>query len=133
MRTKRELKKLGERVESYLQEKRLIIEDDPFWVTARGFRKMPENLCASLEDADLVIVKGDANYRRLLDDRRWPYCASLAELTSYFPTSFSTIRTIKAPLVVDLSPAQWKKLWSSDPKWMTNGQYGVIQWVGRDR
>ena len=122
---------LVKRLRAALAADRFSLLTDPFWVTARGFDQMPANLRADLSRADLVIFKGDANYRRLLDDRAWPVAASLSALTSYLPFSFVAIRSIKAPLAVDLTDALVARLDDSDAEWMFNGQYGLIQLVSR--
>ena len=74
-----------------------------------------------------VILKGDANYRRLLDDRHWPFTAPLEEAAGYFPTSFDALRTLKAELIVGLRPGQPEALWAEDPDWLTNAKRGIIQ------
>ena len=47
-----------------------------------------------------MVTKGDANYRRLLDDRHWPHDTDFAELMSYWPTSVAALRTCKSGVLV---------------------------------
>ncbi|MCA9869267.1 MAG: protein-glutamate O-methyltransferase family protein, partial [Anaerolineae bacterium] len=44
----------------------LLLHSDPFWASFRMFYELPENLAADLAAPDLVVAKGDVNYRRLL-------------------------------------------------------------------
>eukprot|EP00518_Triparma_eleuthera_P011143 CAMPEP_0182482006 /NCGR_PEP_ID=MMETSP1319-20130603/38350_1 /TAXON_ID=172717 /ORGANISM="Bolidomonas pacifica, Strain RCC208" /LENGTH=360 /DNA_ID=CAMNT_0024683681 /DNA_START=227 /DNA_END=1305 /DNA_ORIENTATION=- len=63
-------------------------EEDLYWAQPRAMWDMPEGLRAGLrEGSDLCIVKGDANYRRLLGDRGWDYVKDSFEdvVGSYFP------------------------------------------------
>ena len=46
-----------------------------------------------LAEADVVLAKGDANYRRALGDAHWPWTPPLADVVSYFPTPIVFLRT----------------------------------------
>jgi hypothetical protein len=81
--------------------------------------------------SDLVILKGDVNYRRLLDDCHWPPTTRLEDVTGYFPASFLTLRTLKGEIMVGLEPGQAEALSAADPTWLINGKRGVIQLVIR--
>lgn len=129
LRERAGLDALARRLEEHRRQRKLLLFDEPFWVTARGFERMPASLRKDLSASDLVFFKGDANYRRLLDDRAWPPDASLAALTRYFPAPYATIRVIKAELIVDLRAEQVERLKASDPTWMVNGRYGLIQFI----
>ena len=125
------LRLLVERLQGYLAQKRLTLTTDPFWVTARGFDRMPAALHDELRASDLVIFKGDANYRRLLDDRDWPHSTSLSKLTTYLQFPFLTIRSLKSPLIVDLTDERVSHSDVAEAGWRVNGQYGIIQFVER--
>jgi len=120
---------LGARLHSHLGARRLIVEDDPFWTSCLTFRQLPPALRADLACADLVILKGDVNYRRLLDDRHWPHTARMEEIADTFPTSFLTLRTLKGEIMVGLAPGQAEGLAAADPTWLINGKRGLIQLV----
>lgn len=122
------------RPRDHLHAGRLLLHADPFWVLPLGFHRMPGELAAELARADLVFIKGDANYRRLVDDRMWPPGLSLAHLTSYFPAPFVTLRTLKSELVFDIPNHIRLRRQKEDPQWMTSGHWGLIQLVepGKD-
>ncbi|MBC8447465.1 MAG: DUF89 family protein [Chloroflexi bacterium] len=131
------MQELGARLHGHLAAQRLVLRADfpeedsgrGFWTSTRMFRELPPRLRKELQNADLVILKGDANYRRLLDDRHWPHTTRLEEVTGYFPAPFLTLRTLKAELMVDLQPGQADKLAAADPDWLINGKRGIIQLV----
>ncbi len=121
---------LASRLENAIASGRLLLTTHHFWVSAYGFAGMPADLRQELAGSHLVILKGDANYRRLLDDRRWPPTDSLEERTRYFPAPFVTLRTAKAEVIVDLTEERVAELDARDPRWRINGQYGLIRFCG---
>jgi len=120
---------LGRRLQEHLAAGRLALTDHPFWTTHLGYHQMPADLAADLGGAGLVILKGDVNYRRLLDDRHWPHTARLAEAAAYFPAPFLAVRAIKSEVLVDLAPGQAEALAARDPDWLINGRWGIVQLV----
>jgi hypothetical protein len=89
-------------------------------------RRLPQPVLDELCQADLVIFKGDVNYRRILDDRHWPYTTPMQQAAAYLPFSFASLRTLKGEMVVGLQPGQAEVLSAEDPSWLINGQRGVI-------
>jgi len=123
------LQDLGARLNENLTAERLVFATDPFWTTNRMFRQMPIHLRQELASAGLVLVKGDVNYRRLLDDRRWPHTTRMEDVCAYFPAPFVALRTLKGEIMVGLKVGQTESLQAEDPSWMINGKRGVIQLV----
>ena len=123
------LRRLAGRLRRALDARRLVLHDDPFWTTHLTFRDWPEPLRQELGRADLLFFKGDVNYRRLLDDRHWPPTTDLAEVTSYVPTSFVAVRTLKGEIMVGLAEGEAECLSQQDPQWLINGERGLIHYV----
>jgi hypothetical protein len=119
----------GRRLEKNLADGHLVLETDSFWTTCLMFRQMPEYLSQSLARSALVLIKGDVNYRRLLDDRAWLHTTRMENICSYFPAPFVTLRTLKGEIMVGLEPGQAEELQTEDPTWLINGKRGVIQLV----
>ena len=124
---------LAQRLQTYLAEDSLILKDHPFWTSCLMFRQMPEPLSAELARSDLVIFKGDVNYRRLLDDAHWPHSARLETIAGYIPAPFVTLRTLKGEIMVGLESGQAEAIAAQDPTWLINGKRGVIQYVNKGR
>ena len=124
---------LGARLDEGLSTGHLVFDSDPFWTTWRMFRQMPTHLQQELASAGLVLVKGDVNYRRLLDDRHWLPTTRMEEVCEYFPTAFVALRTFKGEIMVGLQPGQAQALQAEDPTWLINGKRGVIQLVNLAR
>ena len=124
---------LGERLQAHLMGARLVLKADPFWTRCLMFRQMPPALSAELARSDLVILKGDVNYRRLLDDVHWSRTARMDEIAAYFPAPFVTLRTLKGEIMVGLEPGQAQAIAAQDPTWLINGKRGIIQYVDKGR
>ena len=77
--------------------------------------------------SQLLIFKGDANYRRLVGDSRWPATVPIADIVPYLPAPFITLRMMKSDPVVRLQPGQAEALDVEDPDWRVNGKRGMIQ------
>lgn len=119
--------KLAARLKEHLTAGRLHLTFHPFWNSPLPMWEMPEDLRARLRPAQLVISKGDANYRRILGDSHWPFTTPFSVLTAPLPAPMLALRTLKAPTVVGLQPEQPAQLDQLDPEWITDGQWGLIQ------
>ena len=95
--------------------------------TSLFYFQLPDDLHGILAGMDLVIFKGDANYRRLLGDAHWPPTASFQEATGYFPAPLAALRTLKAEIIVGLKPGQTEQLGAEDAGWLITGKRGVVQ------
>jgi uncharacterized protein with ATP-grasp and redox domains len=124
-----DIKKLGQRLQAHLGTNRLQLQNEFFWTSPLSFWEMPERIRQQLVQSNLLISKGDANYRRLLGDRHWPYTTSFADIVSYLPAPLVALRTLKSEVAAGLEPEQIKVLEAQDPNWLTNGKRGVIQFV----
>ncbi len=117
----------GKRLGEAWKTNALQIKKNWFWTSPLDGWFMPEELREELSQSDLVISKGDANYRRLLGDRHWSFTTSFEKILSYFPTSLVALRTLKSELVVGLADGQPQEISKLDPEWLTNGRWGLIQ------
>jgi hypothetical protein len=118
---------LGARVQRYLDHGWLQLHSHWFYATSLFYFQLPADLHGDLAAADLVLLKGDVNYRRLLGDARWPPTTSFEQAVAYFPTSCVALRTFKAELAIGLRPGEAERLDAQDPEWMVNGRRGVVQ------
>lgn len=119
--------RLGQHLIEEREVGHLILAAHPFWTSCLFFFEMPPDLRVDLAPAGLVIVKGDANYRRLLADCHWLPATPFDAVVSYFPTPLAALRTLKAELIVGLRPGEAERYQMQDPAWLTNGRRGVVQ------
>ena len=123
----RRVQKLGGRLQDHLDAGRITVDDPFFWTSPLPLWQMPTDIEAEMRNADLVILKGDANYRRLLGDRRWPYDTPLSDATGYVPTPTLALRTLKSEVAAGLDPSDIERAASASPDWDTAGEWGMIQ------
>jgi hypothetical protein len=124
-----EVQALAGRLQGALDAGRLQLREHLFFTSPLPFWEMPPALRQALGEADLVISKGDANYRRLLGDRHWDATASFAEIVRYFPAPLLALRTLKSEIVAGLPPGRAEATAAQDPDWLINGRWGVIQFA----
>lgn len=105
----------------------LKISSHSFWNSPLHFYQMPDDLKDDLSKSDLIIFKGDANYRRLFGDRQIPYDQSLESITEYLPAKSIAIRILKSEIMLGLEQETVKELTSLDSDWLVNGTHGMIQ------
>ncbi len=120
-------RRLAGRLDAALAAGRLAIQPDPAWAQPHPFRRLPEGPRATLGRHDFLIFKGDANYRRLLDDSHWPATTPFEAIVAYFDTPLIALRTCKAEVIAGLDPDQIATLAILDPQWKTNGRWAVAQ------
>ncbi len=119
----------GQRLSRGLADGRLILHDHPFWTSPLALWEMPQDLRQDLSQSNLIISKGDANYRRLLGDRHWPYTTSFQDIMAYTPAPLLALRSLKAEVAAGIQQEQITRLNEEDPDWMVNGRWGVIQFA----
>jgi len=123
---------LARRLIDYWEQDRFVIVPHPFWNSSLFLWEMPETLYSLLNEARLVIVKGDANYRRTVGDAVWDVSAPFTGVTRYLDAPLLCLRTLKSDPIVGLPSAKTAtKLDKIDPQWRTNGKRGVIQFKPR--
>jgi len=125
------LMKYGEKWTKYIGNKVWTIHPDPFWTYPHDYsllKKDDKKLYSELSEADLLIFKGDLNYRKLVGDLKWNPTDTFQEsLQGFHPAPVVTLRTLKADVVTGLAEGQAEAAQKQDPKWMINGEWGVIQ------
>jgi uncharacterized protein with ATP-grasp and redox domains len=118
---------LAERVTAWQRAGKLVITSHPFYTSSLFYPELPGDLRAELARSSLVILKGDANYRRLCSDAPWPPETPFSEVVRDFPAPLVALRTCKAEVIVGLPPGVAQRLDAADPTWMVNGRRGLIQ------
>ncbi|GJN93724.1 hypothetical protein Rhopal_006781-T1 [Rhodotorula paludigena] len=108
-----------------------------FWTCPHGFADLPAVapvLLAELQKSQLVIFKGDLNYRKLVGDAWWPTTASFDEALGPLRGKIDllSLRTCKADTVVGLPEGTEERVEKEDPKWRVNGKYAVVSFSARE-
>jgi predicted aconitase with swiveling domain len=123
------LRALALRLHDHFASDKLRLFSDYFWTSPLSGWQMPPHLRQELGKADLIVSKGDANYRRWLGDRYWPHTTPLEDILAYRPAPVLALRVLKSNLVTGLQPGQSEAMDRKDPTWLHDGNWGVIQFV----
>lgn len=106
---------------------------EPFWTTAHPYGRMAEvdpPLFECLASGDLVVYKGDLNYRKLTYDAHWPHTTPFKKAIGPLATKVNgkgtrtlALRTAKADVGVGLKPEQEENL---PQNWTRTGKFAMI-------
>jgi uncharacterized protein with ATP-grasp and redox domains len=118
---------LATRLRSAFDTGRMRVAPDPFWSGPRFLWQAPRHLAEELAAAAIVVLKGDANYRRLVGDALWPADAPFSAAASYLPFPVLCLRTMKSDSVLGLPTGLGGRLDASDPTWRIDGKRGLAQ------
>ncbi|KAM4747298.1 damage-control phosphatase ARMT1 [Rhinophrynus dorsalis] len=115
----------------YLQNEHWVYHEHLFWTLPYEFWSMAEiapDLYLELQKSDLVIFKGDLNYRKLTGDRKWDFTVPFSQaLSTFHPAPLCSVRTLKSDVQVGLKEGVGEQLAATEPDWMISGKYGVVQ------
>ena len=125
------LVQLGESLLEYKSSGRLTVVDDMFWNLPLRMDKAPKHLREDL-DGRLVIYKGDANYRRLIEDRPFALDKPLRECVGDLASQCHVLalRCLKAELGCGMNMERVSAAKRTEG-WRTCGKFGVVQFLKR--
>lgn len=119
---------LAARLTASWEAARLLFLPHQYWNSSTLLRDMPSELYDRVNASQLVIIKGDANYRRAVGDCLWSPDSPFHDVMSYLDAPVLCLRTLKSDPIVGLpSAAIAQDLDRSDPTWRVNGKRGLIQ------
>ena len=118
---------VGGRLREAVAGGQLVLRAHPFSCAPLAYADMPADLREDFGSATLTIMKGDLNYRRLVEDRLWPVGTPFAEVTAYFPGPVAALRTVKSEVVTGLAPRTAEELDAGGSAWRTSGTHALVQ------
>ncbi|KAL2015733.1 hypothetical protein VTK56DRAFT_4904 [Thermocarpiscus australiensis] len=119
----------------------LVLRPNRVWTGPGSYWRLPKEAPELVEEfrgSELVIFKGDLNYRKLTGDVRWdpttPFTEAIGPLGPGSGLNVLALRTCKADVVVGLKPGEDEKLRqmeggggdSGARKWAWNGKWAVV-------
>ncbi|KAJ0277513.1 hypothetical protein COL940_007756 [Colletotrichum noveboracense] len=122
-------------------EGQLILRPNRYWTHPGPFWQLPEeakDLYEDLKASEVVIFKGDLNYRKLTGDAHWdaatPFTEAIKNLGPGSGVNVLALRTCKADVVVGLQPGEDERLKalpdgggdSGCRKWGWSGKWAVV-------
>ena len=122
---------MGRRLMAYVDDDRIIVNDDPFWTTDGYLEQIPDDIIRKhFERSDLILFLGAFNFRRLNRDRYWK-AEKNPEFRDIIPFSLRHLnifvpRLIKAETLVGVSRERAMELDAENPKWNQTGGHGAF-------
>lgn len=110
-----------------LSKKKIEVKTHKFWTEAKYFDELPKNLGINKNTTDLLIVKGDLNYRRLVGDKNWKSTDSFEKRCLIKDIPVIAPRVLKSDVLVGVEPIFVSMAKAQDKKYKTDGKWGVIQ------
>ncbi|KAI8957286.1 DUF89-domain-containing protein [Daldinia sp. FL1419] len=122
-------------------EGQLILRPNSFWTYPGSYWRLPsveKSLYEDLKTSEVVIFKGDLNYRKLTGDAAWdpstPFTEAIGPLGPGSGVNVLALRTCKADVVVGLKPGQDEELRATEGgggnsgarKWAWSGKWAVV-------
>ncbi|KAI0847176.1 DUF89-domain-containing protein [Daldinia vernicosa] len=122
-------------------EGQLILRPNRFWTYPGSYWRLPsveKSLYEDLKSSEVVIFKGDLNYRKLTGDAAWdpstPFTEAIGPLGPGSGVNVLALRTCKADVVVGLKPGQDEELLATEGgggdsgarKWAWSGKWAVV-------
>ncbi|KAL2825649.1 DUF89-domain-containing protein [Aspergillus cavernicola] len=134
-----EAKFLFEQWSQFHADGKLIIRPHPFWTAGGSYWRLPHeapDLFEDLKEAELVLFKGDLNYRKLVNDSAWdpttPFTTAIGPLGLHSGLRVMSFRTCKADTVVGLPAGKDEELRqvhggkSGGREWAWSGKWAVV-------
>lgn len=127
------------KVRQYVANGKIVAKSNKFWTSFKSYWDIPqqEDLYNDLAKSNLIIFKGDLNYRKLTYDLQWDKTTTFKEAIQSLASSnlpVLALRTCKADVVVGLPPGlneQLTKEYKSQGNeigelWTASGKWAVI-------
>ncbi|KAK3075231.1 Hairy/enhancer-of-split with YRPW motif protein 2 [Teratosphaeriaceae sp. CCFEE 6253] len=122
-------------------EGKILLRPNGFWTEGGSYWRMPHaapSLLSDLKESELVIFKGDLNYRKLTSDAMWdpatPFTEAIGPLGPQSGIRVLALRTCKADVVVGLPKGRDEELRAMEGgggdsgarKWAWSGKWAVV-------
>jgi uncharacterized protein with ATP-grasp and redox domains len=127
------LKSLAKDLQSAIKGGRLIIvSDDATTVAGINFADRAGRARSMKENADIVIMKGDANYRWIFSNSHWGIDADPRQaLPAYFPDTL-ILRAIKHEVMIGADKDLVEEMnRGKELLWYRNGTAGMVQYIAK--
>ncbi|KAI4165651.1 MAG: hypothetical protein LQ342_000593 [Letrouitia transgressa] len=125
---------------SFHENRTLAVQPTWFWTNYQDYRELPthaKDIFEQFQQSELVIFKGDLNYRKLTGDLAWPVDTSfqmaIGDLGGPSNVRVLALRTCKADVVVGIPKSMDKHLRATTGKpdgpreWAWSGEWAVMQ------
>jgi hypothetical protein len=120
-------RQLGQDIMQLLHQNKLILRVSPALGLSANLYENKTLAGETFGNAELVIFKGDLNYRYFAGDQRWPHTMEKHYFLQHFGRSALFLRTVKSEVLAGLTPEIAEQTSTLQSDWLTCGCYGIIQ------
>jgi hypothetical protein len=123
-----------ERLQHRLTRRARVRVAAPAFFTGPGFLQrgaVPDDVWQAFAACDVLVLKGDCNYRRLVGDVPWRADdrSTLADHCQ-LPAPVIAVRTLKAEVLVGADLARCAEVATGCGDWLVSGRFGIISVAG---
>ena len=108
---------------------KLVFKAHHQWHRPQYFKESCSELLIELKadkNVALVVVKGDMNYRRLVEDKNYDFFDTIEDKIQYVGKPVLILRSLKSNVLLGVKT---RHLDGVKPNWKTSGEYGIINFV----
>jgi hypothetical protein len=119
-----------ERLQQRLTRRARVRVEAPAFFTGPGFLQRgaaPDDVWQAFAACDVLVLKGDCNYRRLVGDVPWQADdrGTLGDRCD-LPAPVIAVRTLKAEVLVGADPVRCADVAAQSADWLVSGRFGII-------
>lgn len=124
-------KELGDALKQDVESGKMVFAPNAFWNMPFPFKEMPKSLLDEFnnENVGMIIIKGDLNYRRLVEDKQWRITERIEPHVEYFQRPILILRSLKSNTLLGVNKMKLNSLKDLPATWKTTGDYGMIQFI----
>jgi damage-control phosphatase, subfamily III len=112
-------------IKAFIDNGHICLCSHSFWSSGQLYNELPDELLNDFKKSDLMIFKGDLNYRKLVGDLKWNHNHKTESIVNYLPATALIIRILKSEVVVGVDTVKIPQ--TDDTSWMYNGNYGILE------
>ncbi len=122
------VRELAIRLDRYQASGRLVLSAGTFWSRPLWLSQVDGALRRELTEVQLIIIKGDLNYRRYVGDRHWPLSSPTRQHRCQDLPPVLALRVLKSEVLVGLPPERARTLLDIEPDALTSGENSLLQY-----
>ncbi|EFC47810.1 predicted protein [Naegleria gruberi] len=120
----------GKRFSQYIDNQQWKFKKHTFFTSPLEYTQIPQDLANELRnDFEFIFIKGDANYRRTINDAKLPIEQDFNQTLQYFPAKngICSLRTIKSYSLIGIKDMEkFNSVKETVSNWRYSGDYGLV-------
>ena len=130
------VKEFADRFQQFVKDGKWKLKTHPFFTGPLQYSQLPADFHSELNQYEFIFIKGDANYRRTINDAKHPVEQDFNETLQYFPCKQGVccLRTIKSYSLIGIKDIErLKQVAETHKNWRYSGDFGVVELSHRQK